>query len=431
MPASPVIASDFDSGNIEVVDASNPIDVQLKMKKETFTEYDQKQHMQWFHFSVSNCKGTPLCLKIVNADEASYAQGYHGYWAFVSTDQKKWDRTKTSFDGKVIQIELTPEADKIWVAYFPPYSYDMHKELVTFANSSSECEHSVIGQSCQNRAMDLLKVGSGELKLWVIARQHPGESMAEWFMDGFIHELLSDSATATALRSKATLYLVPNMNPDGSVMGHLRTNAVGANLNREWCDTPEKNYKAPTQERSPEVLCTLKKMEETGVDFFMDVHGDEELPCNFLAGEFGLHSWGDKKTYIYQKYVQLAVEKTKPYFQTTYNYGNQLQGKGIKALGGATVSEKFDCCGTTLEMPYKNLQYPVQAEWNHFDCKELGKRFIDVMDSTCDLLKEKLPETYPKFEPWASRPYEVPKFDEPAYVGSHLIKNKSRSNVSE
>ena len=30
------------------------------------------------------------------------------------------------------------------------------------------------------------------------------------------------------------IYLVPNMNPDGSRRGHLRTNAVGANLNREW-----------------------------------------------------------------------------------------------------------------------------------------------------------------------------------------------------
>ena len=35
------------------------------------------------------------------------------------------------------------------------------------------------------------------------------------------------------------------MNPDGSYRGHLRTNAKGANLNREW--------KSPTLELSPEV----------------------------------------------------------------------------------------------------------------------------------------------------------------------------------
>ena len=30
------------------------------------------------------------------------------------------------------------------------------------------------------------------------------------------------------------VYIVPNMNPDGSRRGHLRTNAAGSNLNREW-----------------------------------------------------------------------------------------------------------------------------------------------------------------------------------------------------
>lgn len=35
------------------------------------------------------------------------------------------------------------------------------------------------------------------------------------------------------------------MNPDGSWRGHLRTNAAGANLNREWAK--------PSLETSPEV----------------------------------------------------------------------------------------------------------------------------------------------------------------------------------
>ena len=45
---------------------------------------------------------------------------------------------------------------------------------------------------------------------------------------------------------------MPNVNPDGSIRGHLRTNAVGANLNREW--------KEPTPERSPEVLLNSRQL---------------------------------------------------------------------------------------------------------------------------------------------------------------------------
>ena len=63
------------------------------------------------------------------------------------------------------------------------------------------------------------------------------------------------------------------MCPDGAVMGHLRTNSVGANLNREWSDVGD--YKAPSLERSPEVLAVMNKMNETGCDVFLDIHGDE------------------------------------------------------------------------------------------------------------------------------------------------------------
>ena len=46
------------------------------------------------------------------------------------------------------------------------------------------------------------------------------------------------------------------MNPDGTWRGHLRTNASGANLNREWDH--------PTKEQSPEVYYTRAAMDEYG-----------------------------------------------------------------------------------------------------------------------------------------------------------------------
>src|SRR3546814_4092300 len=70
--------------------------------------------------------------------------------------------------------------------------------------------------------------------VWLYARQHPGETMAEWWMEGAL-ERLTDVAdpVARSLRRKARFHIVPNMNPDGSFRGHLRTNAAGVNLNRE------------------------------------------------------------------------------------------------------------------------------------------------------------------------------------------------------
>jgi hypothetical protein len=94
------------------------------------------------------------------------------------------------------------------------------------------------------------------------------------------------------VRASCSVFVIPNMNPDGSVRGHLRTNAAGANLNREWCTTG--SYVAPSLERSPEVFYALQAMDRIGVDMFVDVHGDEEIPMNFVSGMEGLAAWGPR-----------------------------------------------------------------------------------------------------------------------------------------
>ena len=139
----------------------------------------------------------------------------------------------------------------------------------------------------------MVGLGTGGLQIWVIARQHPGETMAEWWMEGFLDRALSVSDDETVgLLKHARLHIVPNMNPDGSRRGHLRTNACGANLNREWLN--------PSMERSPEVMLVRDRMFETGVSFCLDVHGDESIPYNFLDGPLGIPSLNEsqKKGFI-------------------------------------------------------------------------------------------------------------------------------------
>merc|ERR1719300_241530 len=174
--------------------------------------------------------------------------------------------------------------------------------LVGEATNSPYCEYECVGQTVNGRSIDCLKIGTGPNICWLHARTHPGETQAEWWMAGLIPELLSDSPVSVELRKKATIYIIPSMNPDGAVMGHLRTNARGANLNREWNNSPKKNYDAPTMERSPEVASVLRKMEDMGCDFFMDCHGDEELPCNFISCAVGTKNWSEDKARVYKEF---------------------------------------------------------------------------------------------------------------------------------
>ena len=214
--------------------------------------------------------------------------------------------------------------------------------------------------------MDLIRAGTGPLNLWFIARQHPGETMAEWWMEGVIESLCDPyDPHARALLQKATLHLVPNMNPDGSFLGNLRTNAVGANLNREW--------KAPSPERSPEVLCVRNEMHMTGVDLALDVHGDESIPYNFFSGPDGIPSYTQKIQHIYKTFTQLLLDRS-PDFQTAYGYPKTPPGRANMTVCSNYIAETFNCVAITIEQPFKDSNITPMPEygWSPQRAKHFG-----------------------------------------------------------
>lgn len=47
------ISAEFDAGNIKVVDASDPSNIQLHIRPDPHTPKDGRAHFQWFYFQVS------------------------------------------------------------------------------------------------------------------------------------------------------------------------------------------------------------------------------------------------------------------------------------------------------------------------------------------------------------------------------------------
>ena len=237
----------------------------------------------------------------------------------------------------------------MYFAYFCPYSYERHQDLIHNAQLDIDCELQVLGQTIDGRDISLLKIGEeGENKkvIWMTARQHPGETMAEWFVEGFLDRLLDeDDGAARALLNKAVIYVVPNMNPDGSYRGHLRTNAVGTNLNREW--------QSPSMEKSPEVFVVREKMLETGVDMFLDIHGDEALPYNFVAGCEGNPSYNERNKRLEEQFKTILLNIT-PEFQDDKGYDKDEPGQANLTIATNWVGEQFDCLAYTIEMPFKD-----------------------------------------------------------------------------
>ena len=249
------ISSSFDAGNIRLIKQDGDR-ADLEIVKDHMSDF-----YQWFHFRVSGAAGRAVTLRITNCAGSAYPHGWPDYKGVMSLDREEWVRiTDTSYADGVLTMKLTPPQDLVWIAYFAPYSMERHHDLVTQTAALPGVEYRSLGKSLDGQDIDCLTIGEGRLNVWLYARQHPGESMAEWWMEGALEKLTDeDDPVARLLRRECTFRIVPNMNPDGSRRGHLRTNAVGVNLNREW--------HAPSAEKSPEVLCVRNAMDETGVDF--------------------------------------------------------------------------------------------------------------------------------------------------------------------
>ena len=247
------INSAFDAGNI-LVKGIEGFNAELAIRDDIFTELEQKCHKQWFYFRASGCKDTKCVYSIVNAGECSYTAAWNDYNVCATYDRKFWFRVPTSYNKEtgVLRWEMTAKRDQIYFAFFGAYSHQQHLDLIAKCSCSDLCSVRAIGETIDKRPLDLVQVGTGPKKIWCAAMQHPGETQGGWWMEGFLSRLLDPhDALARQLRADATFYVVPCMNPDGAFRGHLRTNACGANLNREWTSTGE--YTAPTLERSPEV----------------------------------------------------------------------------------------------------------------------------------------------------------------------------------
>ena len=365
------IDAGFDSGNIDVLGVEGNT-ARLAIRRDNASEF-----FQWFHFRVTAPAGEEVVLKLTGLEASAYPGGWPDYNACVSEDRAWWARAASSYDknaeGGTLTVRYLAAGGVFWIAYFAPYSMERHHDLIAEAASSEGVDYVRLGTSLDGQPIDCLEMGEGQTQVWLYGRQHPGETQAEWWMEGAL-ECLTDPAdpVARALRKKCRLHIVPNCNPDGSRRGHLRTNAVGANLNREWAD--------PTPERAPEVLAIRNRMDETGVDFAMDVHADEAIPAVFLAGFEGIPSWKDEQGEGFYRYQRILDRRT-PDFQTRLGYPKAPAGRANLTMSTNQLAERFGAVSMTLEMPYKDLaDFPEPEQgWSPERCKLLGRECLAAL----------------------------------------------------
>ena len=379
-----IISSSFDAGNIRVI-RQGDTSADLEIVKDHMSDF-----YQWFYFRVAGAAGRKITLRITNCAGSAYPHGWPDYKAVMSLDRDQWLRVQdTSFADGVLTIKLTPPQNVVWIAYFVPYSMERHHDLIAQTAALPGVNYRSLGKSLDGQDIDCLTIGEGPLNIWLYARQHPGESMAEWWMEGALEKLTDeDDPVARVLRRECTFNVVPNMNPDGSRRGHLRTNAVGVNLNREW--------HAPSAEKSPEVLCVRNAMDEMPPDFAMDVHGDEAIPANFLAGFEGIPSHNQRQQELFDLFSE-TLERLSPDFQRQKGYEVAGPGQANMSMSTTQLAERYGCVSMTLEMPFKdNFDLPDEVYgWSPQRSKFLASACLDSLHAILPELKKAKAERSP------------------------------------
>lgn len=373
------ITSNFHGGAIDVLACERAGDIRLRIRPDS-----QAPFAQWFYFRLSGARGEHCVMTFENAAECAFTEGWADYRAMASYDRVHWFRVPTRYDGRVLTIDHTPEFDQVYYAYFEPYSDERHADFLGAVQQMPHARVEELGRTVEGRPMSLLVLDAGEAmrsepakpkkKIWIIARQHPGETMAEWFVEGLVKRLAgwgdwAGDAVARKLYERAVFYIVPNMNPDGSAHGNLRTNAAGANLNREWME--------PDAERSPEVLAVREAIHATGCDLFFDIHGDEALPYVFVAGCEMLAGFTARQAEEQSAFIE-AFKRASPDFQDKYGYEAGKYQEDMLKLASKYIGKTFGCLSLTLEMPFKdNADLPDErVGWNGERSAALGAAML-------------------------------------------------------
>jgi murein tripeptide amidase MpaA len=108
----------------------------------------------------------------------------------------------------------------------PPYPYSRYNKIYKCIPCTKiEISRTVLGNKIE--AFLINENSNSNVIVVAMARQHPGESVGSWMMEGFVNRLLES-------QNGFSWVLLPMVNVDGVILGNSRTGVQGYDFNRHW-----------------------------------------------------------------------------------------------------------------------------------------------------------------------------------------------------
>ncbi len=361
-----IVDDDVCSGNVTVVSAQEA-SVMVAPDPDPDGE-----HCQWFAFRCMDDEREGGLVRL-DARSLTWPEALEDYRVFASYDGKPWKRDEAVFsqDEECLDWWHPSGVREARYALWEPYPVERRARLMARMRRAHGASVTELGRSLDGTSIDAVRLSGGDKVLWVIARQHPGEVMAEWFAEGLLERLANHGdAVARAVRAVATVMVVSCVNVDGAARGHHRVNAAGVDLNRSWLDADE---------RAPEVLALRAAIEETGVDWFLDVHGDERTERAFAARDEGNPSYSDELASLEARFVD-RLDELWPEFDRESGYPLDAPGEADLRCAANYVGERFECPALTIELPFLGAN----GGWTSRDARQFGHASVEAMLAALD-----------------------------------------------
>ncbi|TKJ41561.1 hypothetical protein CEE37_03070 [candidate division LCP-89 bacterium B3_LCP] len=306
----------------------------------------------WFYFQVISKKKEPHRFILKNATGAHQTgKRWNITKPIFSADGEKWVRAqKVQYArqvsisdmsiAKVFRFQSPIIAETLYVAYSYPYTNtDLRDYLGTICIDQS-VEITKFGSTEEERPIPLLQIDSPrEKKIWIIGREHPGETPLSFVCEGMIQALL-DSPAGWKLRQSYGFSIVPILNVDGVENGYYYHNTGGVNLARDW-------EEFSSQEVQSLHSAMLHDIENGRLKLIVNLHSSNDpskghfflrIPENKLSADNAL--------------LQKRI------FEVAGNYHPQIQGRSpvtlydLPGITGNALNEKYGVYCLYLESNY-------------------------------------------------------------------------------
>jgi hypothetical protein len=284
----------------------------------------------WSSFNLSNVTDRHVNIKLNNISDVKFYSSTG--WMVYSYDQTNWFKLNDSVNYSNPSYSVTQYFNQspVQIATAYPYPNTNLRSLIDEFNVSSYnniFNASSLGMSSQNRSIYEIRINNfsytkDKKVIYIIGRQHPGETAGNWIMDGMIRFLLSDDTRAKDFRNKYDFYFVPIMNPDGVFLGNSRYTSTGTDMNRCW---------ATSNISCPEVVLVRNRTNQINntdhIDLSLDMQGNG---ADVTAGYANTYN----SNYSFYSKVRLAEQAITKWLDPIFPSFSELTiGSGSTAVG--------------------------------------------------------------------------------------------------